>query len=45
VARDHGAAVAEINLEPTAASFLADWSLFGKAGALLPALVRALIDA
>jgi NAD-dependent deacetylase len=40
-AREAGAAVAEINPEPTALSAIADWSLRGRAGVLLPQLVAA----
>jgi len=42
IAKRHGAHVAEINPKQTAVSFLADWSLYGQAGEVLPALVRQL---
>jgi NAD-dependent deacetylase len=41
-ARQSGASVIEINLEPTDLSALADVSLHGPAGRLLPALLEAL---
>lgn len=41
-AKRMGARVIEINPEPTALSVLADWSIRGQAGAVLPELVRAL---
>ena len=40
VARRHGARVAEINTQPTPLSPQADWVILGKAGAVLPELVR-----
>lgn len=40
IAKRMGASVVEINTEQTAISVMADWSLIGKAGELLPALVR-----
>jgi NAD-dependent deacetylase len=42
IAKRHGARVAEFNREQTAISFMADWSLHGKVGEVLPALVRQL---
>jgi len=39
LARVRGASVIEINPNPTPLSHLATWSLRGKAGDLLPALV------
>lgn len=39
-AREHGAFVAEINLEPTPFSSMLDVSLLGKAGEILPRLVE-----
>jgi len=39
-AKDHGAVVIEINKDPTPLTPLADYSLQGKAGEVLPALVR-----
>ncbi len=41
-ARSHGAMVVEINLEPTPLSADADQCLFGKAGTILPQLVKAI---
>jgi NAD-dependent SIR2 family protein deacetylase len=40
VARDHGAKTAEVNLNATRVSQLADWSILGRAGEALPELVR-----
>jgi NAD-dependent deacetylase len=42
IARQHGAAIIEINLESTAMSEMADWCLQGPAGEVLPALLKAL---
>lgn len=42
VAKRKGARVAEINPDQTAVSVIADWSIRGKAGWVLPALVRRL---
>ncbi len=42
IAKRNRARVAEINLEPTALSMIADWSIRGKACEVLPALVRRL---
>jgi NAD-dependent deacetylase len=42
IAKRNGARVAEINPHQTAISLMADWSLRGKAGEILPALVRQL---
>lgn len=42
IAKRHGARVAEFNREQTAISLMVDWSLRGKVGELLPALVRQL---
>ncbi|HSH81248.1 MAG TPA: NAD-dependent deacylase [Herpetosiphonaceae bacterium] len=42
IAKRNRARVAEINLEQTALSMIADWSIRGKAGEVLPALVRRL---
>ncbi len=42
IAAAAGAAVCEINTEPTPLSGRCDWSLQGRAGAVLPELVRAL---
>jgi len=42
IAKRNGAYVAEINLNQTAVSVMADWSIRGKAGEVLPALVRRL---
>ena len=42
IAKRNRARVAEINLEPTALSMIADWSIRGKAGEVLPELVRRL---
>jgi NAD-dependent deacetylase len=39
-ARRHGAKIAEINKDPTPASHLADWSILGRTGELLPELVQ-----
>jgi NAD-dependent deacetylase len=39
LARSHGAAVIEINPEPTPVSGLVTWSLRGKSGEILPELV------
>jgi NAD-dependent deacetylase len=39
-AKDHGAIVIEINKDPTSLTPLADHSFLGKAGEILPALVR-----
>lgn len=41
IARRHGAVIVEINLEATPLTPSADYSLRGKAGEILPALVRA----
>jgi NAD-dependent deacetylase len=41
LAKQHDAAVIEVNLDQTAASHLADVSLLGKAGQILPQLVAA----
>jgi len=41
LAKHHDAAVIEVNLDQTAASHLADVSLLGKAGQILPQLVAA----
>ncbi len=40
-ARSHGAGVVEVNLEPTPISRVADVSLFGRSGEILPLLVQA----
>jgi NAD-dependent deacetylase len=40
IAKRMGAKVIEINTEQTAISVMAHWSLLGKAGDLLPTLVR-----
>jgi NAD-dependent deacetylase len=40
LAKRHGARVVEINPSPTALSVLADWSLQGRAGEILPEIVR-----
>jgi NAD-dependent deacetylase len=42
VAARHGAATVEANLEPTPLSDAVDWSLRGKCGEILPALIAAL---
>ena len=42
VAKRGGARIVEINPEQTALSLIADWSLHGKAGEILPELVRKL---
>ncbi len=42
IAKRHGARVAEINPNRTAISEMADWSLRGKAGEILPEIVRRL---
>ncbi len=42
IAKRMGAKILEINPEPTAISVVADWSIQGKAGDVLPALVRQL---
>ena len=42
IAKRHQARVAEINLQQTALSMMADWSIRGKAGDVLPALVHRL---
>ena len=42
IAKRNGARVAEINPEQTSVSMLADWSIRGKAGEVLPELVRRL---
>ena len=42
IAKRYGARVAEINVEQTAVSMMADWSIRGKAGDVLPALVQRL---
>ena len=42
VAKRHGARVVEINPQQTAVTMMADWSIRGKAGEVLPALVRRL---
>lgn len=42
IAKRMGAKVVEINPQPTALSVIADWSLPGKAGEILPELVRTL---
>ena len=42
LAKRMGASILEINPEQTSISLVADWSLRGKAGDILPALVRAL---
>jgi NAD-dependent deacetylase len=39
-ARHHGASTVEINRDPTPISSVVDWSLLGKAGELLPEVVR-----
>jgi NAD-dependent deacetylase len=39
-ARRRGAKTAEINREPTPVSRMADWSLQGSAGEILPGLVQ-----
>ena len=39
-ARHHGARTVEINRDPTPISSVVDWSLLGKAGELLPELLR-----
>ena len=39
-AKDHGAIIIEINKDPTPLTPLADYSFLGKAGEMLPALVR-----
>lgn len=39
-ARRHGAKIAEMNKDPTPASQFADWSILGRAGEVLPELVR-----
>jgi len=40
IARHHGAKTVEINRDPTPISHAVDWSLLGKAGEILPELVR-----
>ena len=40
IARQHGSKVVEINLEPTPLTHLADFSLHGRSGKLLPELVN-----
>ena len=42
IAKRHGARVAEINREQTAVTMMVDWSIRGKAGEILPDLVRRL---
>ncbi len=42
MARRHGAAIVEVNLEPTAASEMAAISIYGKAAEVLPQIVEAI---
>ena len=42
IAKEHGAKTIEINIEPTPISDVVDISIFGKAGEILPQLVRQL---
>jgi NAD-dependent deacetylase len=42
--KDNGGSVIEVNLEPTPISTIADISLFGKSGDILPKLVQGMIE-